>query len=200
MGVLQSEYMTEDEQRQDNVAFVDGQNLYMSTTMADKPWHIDLARLRVYLKRKYKVEKAYYFLGFTQEDRRELYDEIQEAGFILQFREHSSVMLGKKKGNVDTDIVFAVMKALYRNEVFGGVVLVSGDGDYKMLVDFLIEENKFGKILFPNQKRAFSLYKRIALRYKADLSAELVRRKIEKEKGSLGSYPFGSLFVVMFIC
>ena len=187
VGVLQSEYMTEDEQRQDNVAFVDGQNLYMSTTMADKPWHIDLARLRVYLKRKYKVEKAYYFLGFTQEDRRELYDEIQEAGFILQFREHSSVMLGKKKGNVDTDIVFAVMKALYRNEVFGGVVLVSGDGDYKMLVDFLIEENKFGKILFPNQKRAFSLYKRIALRYKADLSAELVRRKIEKEKGSLGS-------------
>jgi hypothetical protein len=27
------------------------------------------------------------------------------------------------------------------------VVLISGDGDYKMLVDFLIEQNKFEKIL-----------------------------------------------------
>ena len=175
-----------DEQPQ-NLAFVGGQNLYMSATAADKPWQIDLARLRVYLRQKYGVEKAYYFLGFTKEEYQELYDEIQEAGFILQFREHSSVMLGKKKGNVDTDIVFAVMKKMYRRETFDKVVLVSGDGDYKILVDFLIEENKFEKILFPNQKKASSLYKGIDLKYRADLGAEPVRKKIQKEKGSLGS-------------
>ena len=177
--------MAGDNQQQNNIAFVDGQNLHMSIMTADKPWLIDLTRFRVYLKRKYKVEKAYYFLGFTQEERRDLYNKIQEAGFILQFREHSSVMFGKKKGNVDTDIVFVLMRAMYRNEIFGKVVLVSGDGGYKMMVDFLIEENKFVKILFPDQKRASSLYKNIELKYRADLGAESVRRKIEKRKGLL---------------
>jgi len=175
--------------QQNNIAFVDGQNLYMSTTTDDKPWFIDLARLRVYLRQKYKIGKAYYFLGFTREEHQELYNKIQEAGFILQFKEHSPAMLGKKKGNVDTDIVFAVMKKLYRNETFDKIVLVSGDGDYKMLVDFLIEENRFEKILFPDQKRASSLYKKIDLKYRADLNTEPMRKKIgrQKEKGSLGN-------------
>jgi uncharacterized LabA/DUF88 family protein len=90
-------------------------------------------------------------------------------------------MFGKKKGNVDSDIVFSVMKKLYRNEIEGKIVLVSGDGDYKKLVDFLIEENRFGKILFPDQKRASSLYKSIDIKYRADLCQEGIRNKIEKK-------------------
>ena len=84
------------QENKNNFAFIDGQNLHMSTMTADEPWRIDLARFRVYLKQKYKVGKAYYFLGFMREEYQELYDEIQEAGFILQFKEHSSVMLGTK--------------------------------------------------------------------------------------------------------
>ena len=181
-------------EQHNNIAFVDGQNMHMSTTTADKSWRIDLARLRVYLRQKYSVEKAYYFLGFVQDEHQELYDEIQEAGFILHFRKHNSAMLGKKKGNVDTDIVFHIMKKLYQKEPFNKIVLVSGDGDYKLMVDFLIEENRFEKVLFPDQKRASSLYKKIDLRYRADLNEENVRKKIgkeqknkQKEKGSLGN-------------
>ncbi len=166
----------------ENTAFVDGQNVYMSTISADKQWSIDLVRFRVYLKQKYKVAKAYYFLGFVQEENQDLYDEIQEAGFILKFRKHNSAMLGKKKGNVDTDIVFNVMKKIYKKEIIDSVILISGDGDYKMLVDFLIEEEKFGKILFPNQKKASSLYKQIPLKFRADLNGETIRRKIGKKK------------------
>jgi hypothetical protein len=40
------------------------------------------------------------------------------------------------------------------------VVLISGDGDYKMLVDYLLEKNKLTKILAPNLAFASSLYKR----------------------------------------
>ena len=122
-----------------------------------------------------------------QEKYQDLYDEIQSSGFILKFKEHNPAMLGVKKGNVDTDIVFYIMKMLYRKESFDNVVLVSGDGDYKLLVEFLIEERRFEKILFPNQMKASSLYKSIELKYRADLGAEQVRRKIKKEKGSLGS-------------
>ena len=78
---------------------------------------------------------------------------------------------------------------MYLKETFNKIVLVSGDGDYKMLVDFLIEENRFEKILFPDQKIASSLYKKIDLKYRADLNTEPIRRKIgkQKEKGSLGN-------------
>ena len=47
-------------------------------------------------------------------------------------------MMGKKKGNVDSDIIFSIMKKIYKKELFDKIVLVSGDGDYKMLVDFFI--------------------------------------------------------------
>ncbi|MCK5539249.1 MAG: hypothetical protein KAI79_20670, partial [Bacteroidales bacterium] len=52
-----------------------------------------------------------------------------------------------------------------KKELFDKIVLVSGDGDYKMLVDFLIEEGRFKKILFPNKKFASSLYKKITRKY-----------------------------------
>ena len=173
------------DKKQNNVAFVDGQNLYMSITTADKPWLIDLVRFRVYLRKKYGVEKAYYFLGFVQEKYQDLYDGIQEAGFILKFKEHNPAMIGIKKGNVDTDIVFYVMKMLYQKENFKNVVLVSGDGDYKLLVEFLIEEKRFEKILFPDFKRASSLYKKITRRYFDGLDKSDVKEKIAKRKGGL---------------
>ncbi len=129
------------------------------------PWEINLTRFCVYLDEKYNVGNAYYFLGYVQEANQELYEEIQKAGFLLVFREHNPAMIGKKKGNVDSDIVFHVMKNLYKKENFKKIILVSGDGDYKLLVDFLIAENRFEKILFPNREFASSLYKKLGSEY-----------------------------------
>ncbi|HFC10980.1 MAG TPA: NYN domain-containing protein [Candidatus Kaiserbacteria bacterium] len=186
---------------ENNLAFVDAQNLHFGTTKCytcaeklgldvkkmklsdctcNNAWKVDLLKFRVYLNEKYGVKKAYYFLGCINEDLSGLYDEIQEAGFILKFREHNTVMLGKKKGNVDSDIIFNIMKKLYQNDDFNKIILVSGDGDYKMLVDFLITENKFEKILFPNRKFASSLYKKITGTYYDYL--DNLRNKIGKKK------------------
>jgi len=151
--------------QENNYAFIDGQNLHMGTKSEKDGWLIDFVKFRRYLQKKYNVSRAYYFLGFVIDGKGDLYDKIQEAGFILKFREHNSAMIGKKKGNVDADIIFEVMKKIYKQESFDKVVLVSGDGDYKMLVDFLIEENKFAKILFPNKQFASSLYKKITRKY-----------------------------------
>ena len=161
-----------------NLAFIDGQNLHMGTTKSDPSWKIDLKKFRIYLENKYSVERAYYFLGFVQEENQELYEKIQEAGFILIFREHNPAMIGKKKGNVDSDIIFHIMKKMYKQEDFNKVVLVSGDGDYKVLVDFLIEENKFAMLLFPNKKFASSLYKKIKSDHKSFLEDTDVKKKI----------------------
>jgi hypothetical protein len=91
-----------------NIAFVDGQNLYLGTK--EEGWAVDHKKFRIYLHDKYHIDEAYYFMGFVSEDEQDLYYKLQKAGFILAFREHSSALRGSKKGNVDSDIIFEVMR------------------------------------------------------------------------------------------
>jgi len=159
-----------------NIAFIDGQNLYLGT--AEDNWQIDYAKFRTYLHDKYHIEDAYYFFGFGLADQRELYKKIQKSGFIIIFKEHNENLKGKKKGNVDTDIVFEAMKSLIE-ESFDRIVIVSGDGDYKKVIDYLIRKNRFEKILFPNKKNASSLYKKLGSEYFDYLKNPRLQAKIE---------------------
>ncbi len=162
-----------------NIAFIDGQNLRFGTTkchlcadtlgielkdikyqdcICGAAWKVNLFKFRIYLKDKYRISEAYYFLGYLDDKNVDLYNEIQKAGFIVVFKEHSSLSKSKKKGNIDTDMVFEIMKNLIDNKNFSKIILISGDGDYKKLVNYLILKEKFEKILFPNRKFASSLY------------------------------------------
>jgi uncharacterized LabA/DUF88 family protein len=164
---------------ENNIAYIDGQNLRMGTMSSEKPWKINLKKFRIFLKDKYKVKTAYYYLGFMIEENEDLYEKIQKAGFVLVFREHNTSMIGKKKGNVDCDIVLSILKRVYYKEKFDRIVLVSGDGDYKALVDFLIKEDKFKKILFPNIKFASSLYRKLSSKFFDYLENKHVKKKIK---------------------
>ena len=163
--------------REINLAFIDGQNLHLGTTQ--NGWKVDHNKLRVYLKDKYHVTEAYYFLGYVSEGEQDLYNNLQKAGFIVVFKEHGSSLLAKKKGNVDTDIVFEIMKNLVDNKSFNKFLLVSGDGDYKKVVDYLIKKDKFKKILFPIKKFASSLYVSLGSEYFDYLENIHVKSKIE---------------------
>ena len=145
-----------------NIAFVDGQNLHLGTTGDN--WKIDLNKFRIYLKDRYKVSEAYYFLGYFSIQQESLYNNLKQAGFIVLFKDHDVRLIASKKGNVDSDIVFEAMRNVVDNKDFDRVVLVSGDGDYKKLVDYLIKKVKFRKLLFPN-RRASSLYKILGSEY-----------------------------------
>ena len=166
-----------EKQEKNNIAFIDGQNLYLGTKQDG--WSIDLSKLKIYLQDKYNTKEAYYFIGYLQEENNELYKEIQKAGFIIIFKEHNEYAITKKKGNVDTDIVFEIMKNLVENTDFNKIILVSGDGDYKKVVDYLISKERFKKILFPNRKFASSLYKKITIKYYDYLDNKDIKRKIE---------------------
>lgn len=167
---------------QSNVAYIDGQNLYMATSKVSPKWDIDFVKFRRYLREKYHVETAYYFLGYVVDEFEALYTRVQEAGFILIFREHNSKMLSQKKGNVDGDIIFHVMKRLYQKEISGRIVLVSNDGDYRQMVDFLIAEHKLCKILHPSKKYASSLYKKLGSEYYDYLDKPGIKSKIARLK------------------
>ena len=165
-----------------NQAFINGQNLYMNTNAYG--WKVNLKRFRVYLKEQYNVEKAYYFLGAVDEENQDIYELIQEAGFILVFREHSQSMIGKKKGNVDTDIVFSIMAKIADKEKFDQVVLVSGDGDYFKMVRYLVEKERFCKLLSPNRHSTSSLYRVFTPKYVDFLDNNGVKNKIAYKKRS----------------
>lgn len=160
-----------------NIAFIDGQNLHLGTK--ESGWKIDHKKFRTYLKDKYHVIEAYYVFGFVSEEQQDLYKNLQKSGFIVLFKEHHAGLVGKKKGNVDTDIVFEVMKIMLERKDFSHFLLVSGDGDYKKMVDFLIKKNVFKKILFPNRKFASSLYLKLGAERFDYLESKDVRAKIE---------------------
>lgn len=161
-----------------NIAFIDGQNLYLGTKQDG--WFIDFAKFKIYLSDKLNISEIYYFMGYFEEKYNDLYIQLQRSGFITIFKEHNQYSITKKKGNVDSDIIFDIMKNLIDNNNFNKIVLVSGDGDYKKVVDYLISKDKFEKILFPNTKFASSLYKKLGNQYCIHLSREDIKTKIIK--------------------
>lgn len=76
-----------------------------------------------------------------------------------------------KKWNVDSDLVFYTMKSLIDDvHNFDKIILVSWNWDFKILVDYLLEKNRFLKVLFPCKKYASSLYKKLWNHYFSHLS------------------------------
>ncbi len=175
-----------------NVVFVDGQNVFVSTRKDN--WKISFSRFFVYLKMKYNVDRAYYFLGSKRSDdtSAKLYSKIEKAGFTLIFRMHDDLSLSEKKGNVDTDIVFEMLKTYIDSKDYNQMILVSGDGDYFKVVEYLISKGKFLKVLFPSSKSNSSLYKRLSSKFYSFLTEPDVMKKIrvleaQNEKANLGN-------------
>lgn len=163
--------------KENNLAFIDGQNLHLGTTQNN--WKVDFRKFRIYLKDKYGVKEAYYFLGYTSETQNDLYKNLQQAGFVIIFKYHSLNLITEKKGNVDTDIIFEVMRNIIDNKDFNKILLVSGDGDYRKLADYLINKKLFLKILFPDKKSASSLYKALSNEFFDSLDRSDIRLKLE---------------------
>jgi uncharacterized LabA/DUF88 family protein len=162
--------------KENNIAFIDAQNLHLWTQTEN--WKIDFKRFRIYLKDKFKINEAYFFLWFVDDEHQTMYRKIQKAGFILEFREHNSNMKWKKKWNVDVDIVYDIMHRLLEEDDFDKIVLVSWDWDYIKLVKYLISKNRFKKILFPNKKYS-SLYKPFKDNYWLNLSIPDLKNRLK---------------------
>ena len=169
-----------------NIAFIDAQNMYLA--VQESNWLVDYKKFRVWLRDKYNIGEAYYFLGYLNEDHQDLYTALQKAGFIVEFKEHTSLHASTKKGNVDALMVFKIMhKMLKESSNFDKIVIVSSDGDFYQVVKFLIKEGRFEKILHPTKKNASSLYEGLGSEYYDVLENPAIQSKIaytKKRKGS----------------
>lgn len=142
-----------------NYAFIDSQNVYLAIKSIG--WSINWKRFRVYLKEHYGITKAFLFIGYL-EGNNELYSELQEAGIICVFKPVLSYKDGTIKGNVDAELVLHAMIQLPN---FEKAVIVTGDGDFYCLVQYLLDNQKLEVVLVPNSYKYSALLKRFAKRH-----------------------------------
>jgi hypothetical protein len=139
-----------------NYAFIDSQNIHLG--IRGLGWKLDWLKFRIYLAEKYHVTTAYLFLGFLLEytDR---YVELQKAGFILQFKPVVADSSGEIKGNIDADMVLHVMIDFGEYEK---AIIVTSDGDFYSLVDYLYKNNRLQVVLSPCADNCSALLKKAA--------------------------------------
>ena len=119
-----------------NYAFIDSQNLNLS--IRDQGWILDFARFRVYIRDKYNITKIFIFIGYVQQNQT-LYTNLQQDGYILVFKPTLTLPNGGVKGNVDAEMVLHTMIE-YLN--YDKALIVTGDGDFYCLVDYLLQNDK----------------------------------------------------------
>ncbi|SRR3989344_2465958 len=138
-------------------AFIDSQNLNLG--VKDCGWELDFAKFRVYLQDKYRVENAFLFIGYVSGNEA-LYTFLQKSGYIVIFKptlEYKKKGKIQTKGNVDAELVLHTMIE-YRN--YDKVIIVSGDGDFHCLIEYLEKKHKLLYIVIPNHKKYSALLRR----------------------------------------
>lgn len=140
-----------------NYAFIDSQNLNLGVKKLG--WNLDFRKFRVYLREKYRVSKAYMFLGYLPENQK-MYSNLQAVGYILIFK---PILINKKdsqvKGNVDAELVLQVMIDYKK---YNKAIIVSSDGDFRCLIEYLYDNKKLEKVISPDIKNCSVLLKKSA--------------------------------------
>lgn len=133
-------------------AFIDSQNLNVSVQRDG--WKMDWKKFRQYLADNFGVTHAYMFIGYMPEHEN-LYEQMHSAGYMVVLKptfDMTRVRQGSQeddkkqkeeerhiKGNVDADLVLWAMKEINN---YNQAIIVSGDGDYYSLVEYLEEQKK----------------------------------------------------------
>lgn len=140
-----------------NYAFIDSQNLNLS--IKDQGWGLNYKRFRKYLADKYSVSKAFIFIGYVNTNQN-LYTSLQKSEFILVFKPTLYLPDGKVKGNTDAELVLYTMIE-YPN--YDKALIITGDGDFFCLVEYLKSKNKLLKLMIPDRYKYSSLFRKFAV-------------------------------------
>lgn len=145
-------------------AFIDSQNLNLGVQKFG--WKLDWRKFRKFLADEYGVSKAFLFIGYIPENEA-LYEQMHEAGYAVVLKptfdltkprpeaeiSETSSKTGegedKKpvKGNIDAELVLWAMKEISNYEQ---AVIVSGDGDFYCLIEYLENKKRLKHLIAPS--------------------------------------------------
>lgn len=162
------------EKKENNFAFIDSQNLNLS--IRTQGWILDYKKFRKYLEDKYNITKAFLFLEYVPQNQ-DLYTALQESGYIVIFKPTLTLPDGKVKGNVDAELV---LHAMVEYQKYDKALIITGDGDFYCLVDYLIKQDKLLKLIIPNEKKFSSLFRKVMPHI---VFMNNLREKLEYRKG-----------------
>ena len=122
------------------------------------------------------------FIGLVANNQK-LFTQLQAAGFILIFKPTIQYFEDGKqtvKGNVDAELVLHAAAIEYAN--YDKAIIISGDGDFACLVEFLNDNNKLLHVLTPNHK-----YSKLLKPYsKYIVEIQKLKQSLEYKKTGIG--------------
>ncbi|MEK7208819.1 MAG: NYN domain-containing protein [Patescibacteria group bacterium] len=128
--------------------YIDGNNLYRAAKSLG--FTIDYKKFRGWLRQKYNPDNIYLFIGLVPE-RARFYEHLQECGFILIFKQTVTVG-GNIKGNCDAELVLKMVSDFYEKN-YVSCILISGDGDFGCLVEFLKANKVLAQLVAPDKNK-----------------------------------------------
>jgi uncharacterized LabA/DUF88 family protein len=145
-----------------NFAFIDGANLHYTYENLD--WGIDYSKLLSFLKAKYNVTFAYYFLGNVDEHST-LYKDLESDGYNLKLKEPTKYTteeeycpycwkviapeLLRYKSDCDS---FMTLEIISNMPLYDRAVIITSDGDFNELVKELVRKDKLRLVFAPCRK------------------------------------------------
>ena len=158
--------------KENNFAFIDNQNLFSELKRCG--WDFDYERFIVYLREKYSARRIFLFIGYV-ENNLSLYEILYKFGYEFIFKPTVNTPDGIK-GNCDSDLVLHTIRQI---DTFDKAIIVSGDGDFHCLIEYLIFKDKLKILLVPNHSRYSSLLKKFRnhTHYMNNLEHKLSKKK-----------------------
>lgn len=119
-------------------AFVDASNIIYGARA--EGWFIDQKKLFKYLKTKFGISKAFFYYGKDSKNikQEKFLKRLKEFGYTLRVKEIKRY--GKKsKANCDVDLTMDVLLNIGR---YQQVIILSGDGDFLPLIQYVMKQKK----------------------------------------------------------
>jgi len=107
---------------------------------------------------------------------------LQKAGYIVIFKPTLEYKRGKIsiiKGNIDAELVLHAMKEYY---IYDKAIIVTGDGDFHCLIEYLEQNRKLLNVLIPNPRKYSALLRKFRTYFMYIFQLE--KKLGKKKKGS----------------
>jgi uncharacterized LabA/DUF88 family protein len=121
-----------------------------------------------------------------------LYSQLREQGYELNFKEVATHE-DEIKGNVDVNLT---LKAVIDIDSFEKAVIITSDGDYSCLVEYLHSKGKLECLIACSRGGCSYLLRKLHDRIKIFYLDDIIRDLYKRKETSWGQNPMSPLFIM----